>query len=102
MITYDDACERILRFLRLAEHRESARIQSVKEYDSHWLLTYVVPSSEDPSRIFMTAQIVAEKRTGHVYCFPSRAREPIDSANMDSIRRGCQEITPDDLDRLEE
>jgi hypothetical protein len=60
-----------------------------------------VSSLEEPSRDFLYAGIVAEKETGFVYSFPSRARQPIDPAVIASVRQGCTRITPDDLERLE-
>jgi hypothetical protein len=65
------------------------------------LLTFAVPSLEDPSRLFLFANIVVEKETGYVYSFPSRARHPIDGTDIASVRQGCTRITPDDLARLE-
>jgi hypothetical protein len=59
-----------------------------------------VSSLEDPSRDFMYASIVVEKETGYIYSFPSRARQPIDAADIASIREGCTRITLADLDWL--
>lgn len=101
---YAVACERVLRYLRLRGYGRGGRrvhIHASQDHGTHWLLTFAVPSIEDPSRIFMYASIVAEKETGYVYSFPSRARQPIDPADIASIRQGCTRITPDDLDRLE-
>jgi hypothetical protein len=100
-IPYAEVCERVLRYLGLVGYPRDVRIHASKEYGTHWLLTWAVPSIEDPSRMFKYASIVAEKQTGHLYAFPSRARQPIDSADMISIQRECTRITPDDLDELE-
>jgi hypothetical protein len=101
---YTVACERVLRYLRLAGFaRGGRRIRTHASDDrgTHWLLTFGVSSIEDPTRDFMHASIVAEKETGFVYSFPSRSRQPIDAADIASIRRGCTRITPDDLNEME-
>src|SRR5829696_5924405 len=101
---YEVACERVLRYLRVASYGRGGRrvrIHASRDHGTHWLLTFAVQSVEDPSRIFMYADIVAEKGTGDIYRFPSRTQHPIDKADIASIRRGCSRTTPDDLARLE-
>jgi hypothetical protein len=100
-VTYEEACERVLRCLRLSWHRNDVHIHSSKEYPTHWLITYALPSLEDPSRIFLTAEIVAEKQSGAIYRFPSRSREPIDRADISSIVRGCSRLTLTELEKWE-
>jgi hypothetical protein len=98
------ACERVLRYLRLAGFGRGGRrvrIHAAADHGTHWYLTFAVSSLEDPSRDFMSAGIVAEKETGFVYSFPSRSRQPIDATDIASIRQSCTRITPDDLDELE-
>jgi hypothetical protein len=98
------ACERVLQYLQLAGYRRggrSVRIHASNDHDTHWLLTFAVSSLEDPSSDFIYASIVVEKATGYVYAFPSRARQPIDAANIASIREGCNRITPAELDQFE-
>jgi hypothetical protein len=102
--TYAVACERALRYLRLVGFGQGGRrirIDATADHGTHWYLTFAVSSLEDPSRDFMYAGIVAEKETGFIHSFPSRARQPIDPADIASVRRGCTRITPDDLERLE-
>ena len=97
------ACQRVLRYLRLAGFGRGGRrirIHASHDRETHWLLTFAVSSLEDPSRDFMYASIVFEKKTGDIYSFPSRARLPIDAADMASIRKGCTRITLADLNRL--
>jgi hypothetical protein len=97
-------CERVLQYLRLAGFGRGGRhirIHATADHGTHWYLTFAVSSLEDPSRDYMYAGIVAEKETGFVYAFPSRARQPIDPADIASVRQGCTRITPDDLEQLE-
>jgi hypothetical protein len=101
---YSVACERVLRYLRLAGFgREGRRIRihASDDHQTHWLLTFAVSSLENPLRDFLYANIVVEKETGDIYSFPSRALRPIDATDMGSVRQGCTRITPADLDRLE-
>ncbi len=101
---YSGECERVLRYLRLAGFSRSGeciRIHAIDDRGTHLLLTFAVSSLEDPSRDFMHASIVVEKETGDVYSFPSRARHPIDAADIASIRQGCIRITPGDIDEME-
>jgi hypothetical protein len=98
------ACERVLRYLRLAGFGRGGRhirIHASNDRETHWLLTFAVSSLEEPSRDFLYASTVVEKETGDIYSFPSRAQQPIDAADMASIRMGCTRITLADLDRLE-
>jgi hypothetical protein len=102
---YAVACDRVLRYLRLVgfcRGGDRVRIVNTDDRGTHWLLTFGVSSLEDPSRDFMQAGIVAEKGTGFLYAFPSRSRQPIDAHDIESVRRGCTRITPDDLDAMEE
>jgi hypothetical protein len=101
IIPYAEARKRVLRFLRLVGCPGNVRIHTSNDHGTHWLITYAVPSIEDPSRIFQYASIVAEKQTGYVHSFPSRSRHPIDSTDITSIRQGCTRITLDALARLE-
>src|SRR5437764_144703 len=94
------ACERVLRYLRLVGFGRSGRrvrIHASKDCETHWLLTFAVSSLEDPSRDFLYASIVVENETGSIYDFPSRAQQPIDAADIASVREGCTRITPADL-----
>jgi hypothetical protein len=91
----------VLRFLRLVGYPRGIRIYASRDHGTHWLLKFAVPSIENPGRIFTYASVVAEKGTGYVYSFPSRARQPIDAADIASVRQGCTRVTSDDLDRLE-
>ena len=100
-INYAEACQLVLRFLRLSDGRKNVRVHSSKDQGTHWLITYAVPSIEDPSRIAQYSSIVVEKQTGYVYYFPSRSDQPIDPADMDSISRGCTRITPSEVGELE-
>src|ERR1700756_3368642 len=99
------ARERALRYLRLAGFGRGGRrvrIHASEAHGTHWLFTFAVSSLEDPSRDFMYANVVAEKATGYVYAFPSRAPQPIDGADIASIRQGCSRITPHELEQWEE
>jgi hypothetical protein len=98
------ACGRALRFLRLTGFGRGGRrirIRSSTDHATHWYLTFAVSSLEVPGRDFMRAGIVAEKETGCIYSFPSRARQPIDRTDIAAIRQSCTRITPEDLERLE-
>jgi len=94
----------VLRYLRLVGYAQGGRrvrIHATTDYGTHWYLTFAVSSLEDPSQDFMYAGIVAEKKTGFVYSFPSRARQPIRPADIASVRQGCHRITPVALEQLE-
>ncbi len=104
--TWPDALvrDRVLQWLRLTGYtREGQRIRlrGVADHDSHWLITFGVSSLEDPRRDFMVHWIAVEKETRWLYAFPSLARRPIDSADIQSVREGCTQITPEALERLE-
>ena len=100
MITYGEACERVLRHCRLSIANSRARIHVSKDYVSHWSTTYAVPSLEDPSRIFKYASVVVEKNTGHLF-HPSSRGPQVDIADLTSIRQHFGRITTDDMEMLE-
>jgi hypothetical protein len=87
----------VLRFLQSVGYPRDVYIHASQDHGTHWLLTFAVPSIEDPGRIFMYASIVVEKGTGYVYSFPPRARHSIDGTDIASVRQGCTRITPGDL-----
>jgi hypothetical protein len=100
MITFVEACDRVLRFLRLSSASANAQIHSSKDDGTHWLITYAVPSLEDPSRIFMYASVVVEIDTGHVFCPPSRGPK-VDVTLLNSIRKHWGRLTIADMESLE-
>jgi hypothetical protein len=100
MITLTEACKRVQLFCRIVKGRD-VLIRSTREYDTHWFVTYGVPSLEDSSRIFQTATIIVEKQTGHLYYPPSRSERPIEFADFPSNRQQFVRVTSQDLEALE-
>lgn len=100
MIDYVEACERVLRFERL-NGNTGVFIHRSKELDTHWLLTYAVPSIEDPSRVFQYGDIIVEKHSGNIFYPPSRSERPIRWDEFPLNRELFGEITLEDLLQLE-
>ena len=100
MVTFAEACESVLRFCKSVNIRE-ALIHSSNEFDTHWLITYGVPSLEDSSRIFQYGSVIVEKQTGYLYYPPSRSAHPIDYSAFPSNRRQFVQVTAQDLEELE-
>jgi hypothetical protein len=100
MATFVEACESVLRFRKSVSGRE-ALIHSSNEFDTHWLITYAVPSLEDSSRIFQYGSVIVERQTGHLYYPPSRSAHPIDFSAFPSNRRQFVQVTTQDLEELE-
>src|SRR5207247_1215260 len=98
MITFAEACERVQRLHRLVSRRD-VLVHASREYDTHWAITYAVPSLEDSARMFQYATNIVEKETGYVYYPPSRCA-PIDIADLFSVRREWVRITPQDMEEL--
>src|SRR5262249_13060044 len=100
MITFAEACERVQRFCRIFDRRD-VLIYSSKEFDTHWFITYGVPSLEDSARIFQYVTMIVEKQTGHLYHAPSRSAHLIDFADFPSNRQLFVRITIQDMEELE-
>ena len=99
-MTFAEACDRVLRFCRVMNRRD-VLIHSSKEFDTHWFITYGVPSLEYRARIFQYVTIIVEKQTGDVYYAPSRSRHPIDFADFPANRQQFTRVTIQDMDDLE-